>query len=186
MSATGREPVFDYLRGRANLRRVYVLVDARHGLKANDLEALDLLDKAAVSYQVVLTKADKLKPAGPRRQSPMADDRGDRQASGGASRGDRDLGDVRSRGWPSSRRRSPAFAAANRGVPSLPVRVNRGPTNDSTGSRDSGLLPRAGWCSLSLGWQTRYRTRPPRPLVRPSMDDHDRSGNRRARSPGRG
>jgi GTP-binding protein len=55
--------VFDYLRGRPNLRRVYVLVDARHGLKANDLEALGVLDKAAVSYQVVLTKADKLKPA---------------------------------------------------------------------------------------------------------------------------
>ena len=53
--------VFEYLRGRANLRRVYLLVDARHGLKANDLEALTLLDKAAVSYQVVLTKADKPK-----------------------------------------------------------------------------------------------------------------------------
>jgi GTP-binding protein len=55
--------VFDFLRGRQNLRRVYVLIDSRHGLKANDLEALDLLDKAAVSYQVVLTKADKIKPA---------------------------------------------------------------------------------------------------------------------------
>ncbi len=55
--------VFDFLRGRQNLRRVYVLIDARHGLKANDLEALTLLDKAAVSYQVVLTKADKIKPA---------------------------------------------------------------------------------------------------------------------------
>ena len=55
--------VFDYLRGRANLRRVYLLVDARHGLKDNDREALALLDKAAVSYQVVLTKADKLKAA---------------------------------------------------------------------------------------------------------------------------
>jgi GTP-binding protein len=53
--------VFNYLRGRAGLRRVYVLIDARHGLKENDLEALKLLDKAAVSYQVVLTKADKLK-----------------------------------------------------------------------------------------------------------------------------
>ena len=52
--------VFDYLRGRRNLRRVYLLVDARHGLKDNDAEALALLDKAAVSYQVVLTKADKL------------------------------------------------------------------------------------------------------------------------------
>jgi GTP-binding protein len=55
--------VFDFLRGRANLRRVYVLVDARHGLKDNDGEAMNVLDKAAVSYQVVLTKADKMKPA---------------------------------------------------------------------------------------------------------------------------
>jgi GTP-binding protein len=54
---------FDYLRGRPNLRRVYLLIDARHGLKPNDLDALKRLDKAAVSYQVVLTKADKLKPA---------------------------------------------------------------------------------------------------------------------------
>ena len=52
---------FDYLRGRPNLRRVYVLIDARHGLKDNDREALSLLDKAAVSYQILLTKADKLK-----------------------------------------------------------------------------------------------------------------------------
>ncbi len=54
----------DYLRGRPNLRRVYVLIDARHGVKKNDEEVLSLLDKAAVSYQVVLTKADKLKPGG--------------------------------------------------------------------------------------------------------------------------
>lgn len=53
--------VFDYLRGRPRLRRVYVLVDARHGLKPNDTEALTTLDKAAVSYQIVLTKADKAK-----------------------------------------------------------------------------------------------------------------------------
>jgi GTP-binding protein len=52
-----------YLRGRPNLKRVYVLIDARHGLKAVDLEALDALDEAAVSYQIVLTKADKIKPA---------------------------------------------------------------------------------------------------------------------------
>ena len=49
-----------YLRGRPNLKRVYLLIDARHGLKPPDLEALDALDKAAVSYQIVLTKADKL------------------------------------------------------------------------------------------------------------------------------
>jgi GTP-binding protein len=50
-----------YLRGRASLRRVFVLIDARHGIKPNDDEVLALLDKAAVSYQIVLTKADKLK-----------------------------------------------------------------------------------------------------------------------------
>ncbi|WP_349370627.1 ribosome biogenesis GTP-binding protein YihA/YsxC [Salinarimonas sp.] len=50
--------VRDYLRGRANLARVLVLVDARHGPKPNDAEIMDMLDKAAVSYQVVLTKAD--------------------------------------------------------------------------------------------------------------------------------
>ena len=52
-----------YLRGRPNLKRAYLLIDARHGLKPVDAEALDAFDQAAVSYQVVLTKADKLKPA---------------------------------------------------------------------------------------------------------------------------
>jgi GTP-binding protein len=56
--------VFDYLRGRSTLKRVYVLVDARHGVKANDEEVFSLLDKAAVSYQLVLTKTDKIKAAG--------------------------------------------------------------------------------------------------------------------------
>ncbi|WP_108660731.1 ribosome biogenesis GTP-binding protein YihA/YsxC [Acuticoccus kandeliae] len=51
--------VFDYLRGRPNLRRVYLLIDARHGPKAVDLEAMSAMDEAAISYQVVLTKADK-------------------------------------------------------------------------------------------------------------------------------
>jgi GTP-binding protein len=51
-----------FLRGRANLARVYVLVDARHGLKPADAEILDLLDEAAVSYEIVLTKADEVKP----------------------------------------------------------------------------------------------------------------------------
>ncbi len=50
-----------YLRGRPNLKRVYLLIDARHGLKAPDAQALDALDQAAVSYQIVLTKVDKLK-----------------------------------------------------------------------------------------------------------------------------
>ena len=50
-----------YLRGRPTLRRVFVLADSRHGIKPNDLEIMDLMDEAAVIYQVVLTKADKLK-----------------------------------------------------------------------------------------------------------------------------
>jgi GTP-binding protein len=53
----------DYLRGRPNLKRAYLLIDARHGLKTVDLEPMDAFDRAAVSYQIVLTKADKLKPA---------------------------------------------------------------------------------------------------------------------------
>jgi GTP-binding protein len=52
-----------YLRGRPNLKRVFLLIDSRHGLKSVDTEALDALDLAAVSYQIVLTKADKLRPA---------------------------------------------------------------------------------------------------------------------------
>jgi GTP-binding protein len=55
--------VFDYLKGRVRLKRVYLLIDARHGIKKNDEEVMDLLDRAAVSYQLVLTKADKIKPA---------------------------------------------------------------------------------------------------------------------------
>lgn len=51
--------VHQYLVGRATLRRVYVLIDSRHGPKDNDLSVMNELDKAAVSYQVVLTKADK-------------------------------------------------------------------------------------------------------------------------------
>lgn len=49
-----------YLRGRPNLRRVFVLIDSRHGLKKEDLEIMKMLDEAAVSYQIVLTKADKI------------------------------------------------------------------------------------------------------------------------------
>jgi GTP-binding protein len=55
--------IHTYLRGRANLKRVYVLVDARRGLSEVDNEVLETLDSAAVSYQVVLTKADAVKPA---------------------------------------------------------------------------------------------------------------------------
>ncbi len=50
-----------YLRGRTSLLRVFVLIDGRHGLKPQDIEMLDLLDRAAVSYQIVLTKADVMK-----------------------------------------------------------------------------------------------------------------------------
>jgi GTP-binding protein len=52
-----------YLAGRANLARVYVLIDARHGLKIADDAVLKALDEAAVSYQVVFTKGDQVKPA---------------------------------------------------------------------------------------------------------------------------
>ena len=52
----------DYLRGRPNLKRAYLLIDARHGLKEVDTEPMDAFDKAAVSYQIVLTKAVKMKP----------------------------------------------------------------------------------------------------------------------------
>ncbi len=54
----------DYLRGRATLRRVCLLIDSRHGLKPGDEEIMALLDAAAMSYQIVLTKADKLHEAG--------------------------------------------------------------------------------------------------------------------------
>lgn len=53
--------IFSYLRGRSTLRRVMLLVDGRHGLMDNDIEAMKALDEAAVSYQLVLTKADKPK-----------------------------------------------------------------------------------------------------------------------------
>ncbi len=54
--------IHDYLSGRANLARVYVLIDARHGLKDADTAPIDALGKVAVSHQVVLTKADQVKP----------------------------------------------------------------------------------------------------------------------------
>ena len=56
------EVLRDYLRGRVVLRRVFVLIDSRHGIKAVDHEILQLLDEAAVTYQAVLTKIDKIKP----------------------------------------------------------------------------------------------------------------------------
>ena len=55
--------VTDYLKGRPALARVFLLIDARHGIKAIDRDVMRLLDEAAVSYQIVLTKADKMKPS---------------------------------------------------------------------------------------------------------------------------
>ena len=54
--------VNDFLRGRDVLKRALVLIDARHGIKEVDREILDMLDKAAVSYRLVMTKIDKIKP----------------------------------------------------------------------------------------------------------------------------
>lgn len=54
--------VKDYLRGRVSLARVFLLIDSRHGLKQKDREIMKLLDSAAVSYQIVLTKIDKISP----------------------------------------------------------------------------------------------------------------------------
>jgi GTP-binding protein len=69
-AAAGKEKVAawtklmqNYLRGRPTLLRVFVLIDGRHGLKSIDDEMLDLLDKSAVSYQIVLTKRDEVKAA---------------------------------------------------------------------------------------------------------------------------
>ena len=53
--------IHKFLQGRANLARVYVLIDSRHGFKDVDNDVLKTLDKSAVSYQVVLTKADQVK-----------------------------------------------------------------------------------------------------------------------------
>ncbi len=54
--------MFEYLRGRPTLRRVVLLLDSRIELKASDLAVMDLLDRAAVTYQLVLTKADGVRP----------------------------------------------------------------------------------------------------------------------------
>lgn len=51
--------IFDYLKGRSVLKRVYVLIDSRHGLKKSDMELFQALNTAAVSYQIILTKCDK-------------------------------------------------------------------------------------------------------------------------------
>ncbi len=53
--------IFSYLRGRPTLRCVFILVDARHGLKPSDIDLMKMLDSSAVSYRIVLTKSDKVK-----------------------------------------------------------------------------------------------------------------------------
>jgi GTP-binding protein len=58
-----QEMIFSYLRGRSRLRRVALLIDARRGVLENDQQVMALLNQAAVSYALVLTKADELKPA---------------------------------------------------------------------------------------------------------------------------
>lgn len=52
--------IFAYLQGRVNLKRVFLLIDSRHGIKKVDNEIMEMLDKAAVNYQIVLTKTDKI------------------------------------------------------------------------------------------------------------------------------
>lgn len=53
--------IFDYLRGRVNLRCVFILIDGRHGVKESDIELMKMLDTAGVSYRIVMTKRDKVK-----------------------------------------------------------------------------------------------------------------------------
>lgn len=55
--------IFAYLQGRVNLKRVFLLIDSRHGIKKADTEVMEMLDKAAVTYQLVLTKTDKISSA---------------------------------------------------------------------------------------------------------------------------
>ena len=52
--------IFAYLQGRVNLKRVFLLIDSRHGIKKVDQEIMEMLDKAAVTYQIILTKSDKI------------------------------------------------------------------------------------------------------------------------------
>ena len=63
LAAAWQELIFTYLSGRASLRRVALLIDSRRGVMASDLAVMELLDRAAVSYGLVLTKSDELKPA---------------------------------------------------------------------------------------------------------------------------
>lgn len=63
MKAKWNEVLKDYLKGRPNLRVVFLLIDSRHGLKDTDIEMMEMLDKAAVSYRIILTKSDEPKKA---------------------------------------------------------------------------------------------------------------------------
>ncbi|GAA0549852.1 GTP-binding protein [Rhizomicrobium palustre] len=63
LAAEWQDMIFAYLRGRANLKRVVLLIDSRRGIMAVDHAVMELLDKAAVSYAIALTKTDTLKPA---------------------------------------------------------------------------------------------------------------------------
>ena len=56
-----QELVFSYMSGRRNLKRIFLLIDIRHGIKSNDIEIMNLLDEAAVNYQIIFTKCDKIK-----------------------------------------------------------------------------------------------------------------------------
>jgi GTP-binding protein len=75
MAAQWQELIFAYLRGRASLRRVVLLIDARRGVGEQDEQVMTLLDEAAVSYSLVLTKIDKLTPAEAEAAAPAADAR---------------------------------------------------------------------------------------------------------------
>ena len=88
--------IHDYLQGRATLARVYVLIDARHGLKTADDGILDTLGKAAVSHEIVLTKCDQVDAAETGRAG-RSGIGGDAETTGGLSRPDRDLGAQRRR-----------------------------------------------------------------------------------------
>ena len=102
-----------YLGGRANLARVYVLIDARHGLKAADEPVLDMLDKAAVSYAIVLTKADQVTPAELAKTTRRRRGRA-RQTSGGVSGRCRHLGADGGRNSRAARRHCTAGDGAHR------------------------------------------------------------------------
>ena len=58
-----QQVLFSYLQGRVNLKRVFLLIDSRHGIKKVDFDIMQMLDKAAVTYQIVLTKSDKISAA---------------------------------------------------------------------------------------------------------------------------